>query len=740
MAEQRQNNVALTDEEKEQRAKKRNRTIITVVSVAAAVLIVVIVLLLLLVKCEPEENVDPPVEHTHTYSSWVVVDEPTCTEEGLRERTCSCGEKETEMIAALGHTAGEAVRENEKAPTCTAKGSYEEVVSCTVCEEEVSRKTVEVAALGHTEGEAEKENEVAATCTAAGSYEEVVCCAVCGEEVSRKTVEVAALGHDYKGVVTDEALCLVPGEMTYTCTRCDDSYTEEIAPLRHSWSETKPGLAPTCTSAGYTSYETCTRCGYSNRETIPAAGHTWGEWVETTAATCTTAGEQKHTCSACGVEEKEEIAVDPTAHKPDKTDYIADEKGHWFACSVCGGKASVAEHDYTGNVQNCTICGVTDSKYFNFTLLDDDSSYGIGQMVTLLDEPDDTNLENPFGSLPAFTDAVKLPDYYKDLPITELTGMTVEKTIENPGGDPLTMLLPFDSFNLNTTLKSIELSNFITGISENAFAGCSELTSVNIPDSVTSIGDNAFDSCTSLAEIEIPDSVTSIGDYAFRSCTSLAEIEIPDRVSLIGEGIFRGCAALVSVTLPKGIETIEYNMFNGCTSLTTIENLDSVTTIGEQAFAGCASLTSITIPEGVTTIEYSVFNGCTALETVVLHDNITSIGSVAFMNSGVKNITLPANLEKIGTRAFEGCTKLETITIPEKVTVIGKHAFYLCSSLKKAYFKDETSVWSIPKFDTDPSRLFTPKNDDPGYNAMYLTAEFDNPRDWEKKPTNAHTS
>ena len=111
MAEQRQNNVALTDEEKEQRAKKRNRTIVTVVSVAAAVLIVVIVLLLLLVKCEPEENVDPPVEHTHTYSSWVVVDEPTCTEEGLRERTCSCGEKETEMIAALGHAESGAVRE-----------------------------------------------------------------------------------------------------------------------------------------------------------------------------------------------------------------------------------------------------------------------------------------------------------------------------------------------------------------------------------------------------------------------------------------------------------------------------------------------------------------------------------------------------------------------------------------------------------------------------------------------------
>ena len=76
------------------------------------------------------------MEHTHAYSSWVVVDEPTCTKEGLRERTCSCGEKETEQIAALDHTPGEAVRENEIAATCTEAGSYEEAVYCTVCEEE----------------------------------------------------------------------------------------------------------------------------------------------------------------------------------------------------------------------------------------------------------------------------------------------------------------------------------------------------------------------------------------------------------------------------------------------------------------------------------------------------------------------------------------------------------------------------------------------------------------------------
>ena len=163
--------------------------------------------------CKDDETPPPPMEHTHAYSSWVVVDEPTCTEEGLRERTCSCGEKETEAIAALGHTAGEAVKENEKAPTCTEKGSYEEAVYCTVCE----------------------------------------------AEVSRKTITIDALKHDYKGVVTDEPLCIMNGEKTYTCTRCGDSYTETIDALGHGWGETKPGQAPTCTSAGYTSYKTCLR-------------------------------------------------------------------------------------------------------------------------------------------------------------------------------------------------------------------------------------------------------------------------------------------------------------------------------------------------------------------------------------------------------------------------------------------------------------------------------------------------
>ena len=41
--------------------------------------------------------------HEHAFGEWTVTREVTCTEDGSRERVCECGEKETEVIAALGH-------------------------------------------------------------------------------------------------------------------------------------------------------------------------------------------------------------------------------------------------------------------------------------------------------------------------------------------------------------------------------------------------------------------------------------------------------------------------------------------------------------------------------------------------------------------------------------------------------------------------------------------------------------
>jgi hypothetical protein len=100
----------------------------------------------------------------------------------------------------------------------------------------LSRETVTVDALGHTEGEVVIENNVDPDCENAGSYDNVVYCTVCGEELSRETIKVDALGHSYTSEVTTQPTCTEKGVMTYTCL-CGDSYTEDIPATGHHYED-----------------------------------------------------------------------------------------------------------------------------------------------------------------------------------------------------------------------------------------------------------------------------------------------------------------------------------------------------------------------------------------------------------------------------------------------------------------------------------------------------------------------
>ena len=76
----------------------------------------------------------------------------TFTAVGAGETSVQIGDityKITVTGQAHTHTPGEEVRENEVPATCTEDGSYESVISCTGCGEEISRTTVTVPATGH---------------------------------------------------------------------------------------------------------------------------------------------------------------------------------------------------------------------------------------------------------------------------------------------------------------------------------------------------------------------------------------------------------------------------------------------------------------------------------------------------------------------------------------------------------------------------------------------------------------
>ncbi len=95
---------------------------------------------------EKETETLPKLEHVHKFGEWKVVTEATEETKGLKERACECGEKETEEIPLLNHT--HEYKTTIVAPTCTEKGYTEHVCKCGE-----SYKDAEVAAKGHEFGE-----------------------------------------------------------------------------------------------------------------------------------------------------------------------------------------------------------------------------------------------------------------------------------------------------------------------------------------------------------------------------------------------------------------------------------------------------------------------------------------------------------------------------------------------------------------------------------------------------------
>ena len=216
------------------------------------------------------------------------------------------------------HTPGEPVQENVVPASCSQEGSYDEVVYCTECGEEISREQKTIDKLAHTPGEAVRENEVVTHDKT--TYDEVVYCTECQAEISRTPVELPIITHTLTFVPEVPATEQAEGTKAhYTCSGCDKLFSDAAGEVEVTAADLvipklvhihTPGEAvrenevpASCTVDGsYDEVVYCTVCQEEiSRETkaIKAEGHKLN-FVAEVPATATKDGVKAHyTCENC---------------------------------------------------------------------------------------------------------------------------------------------------------------------------------------------------------------------------------------------------------------------------------------------------------------------------------------------------------------------------------------------------------------------------------------------------------
>lgn len=376
---------------------------------------------------------------------------------------------------------------------------------------------------------------------------------------------------------------------------------------------------------------------------------------------------------------------------------------------ICEAPSQPEGWDVNWNYDNRPVIWATDSNYFTFTLLDDDT-YSI-KAADITNMPAD----------------VILPSMYNGKPVTK---------IEDGA------FIDIDTLIGCSTITSVIIPDSVTTIGGYAFVNCPNLTSVTIGNGVVIISASAFRYCLNLTSVVIGDSVTTIDEYAFYDCRKLTSVIMGNSVTTIGGNAFGYCSSLASITIPDSVTSIGSSAFQQC-GFTTVFIPDSVITIGSAAFSS-SNLTTIyceidaqpsgwnsnwnsreilviwgynplgddyltfteqadgtysvkatdvsTLPsevyipfsyngKAVTAIDENAFYSAT-INKVVIPEGVTRIGNGAFDNcKRLLDVSLPSTLTEIGGWAFRDCTALTSIVIPIGVTTIGTWAFLRDMSL-----------------------------------------------------------
>lgn len=663
--------------------------------------------MLCLAACD-EDSGGKPAEHTHDWGEWTVVQEPTCTREGQRQRVCESDSShvETEAIAALGH---DLVGVPEQPATCTEEG-HTAYKQCSRCWYTEGYNILRPA--GHSASENDWCRD---------DYFHWQICSVCGEQFNKDEHEyshlcVCGLESDYTlglhfKLLYDGTYEVSKGQATDTVLKIPAIYhgsdVSSVATAAFRMYDCTEVILPdTITTIGINAFQYCSlsKITLSNNLTemgdyafyycdnlvsvdIPASLkqipiHAFYRCIALSSVTLHE-GLEVIGARAFGVCRSLSSISIPTT--------VTEIGGGAFANSgltsaVIPGNVVTLGAGAFSYCENLTYVKIAPGlKYLG------EGAFGGCKLLTEMQQIElpDGILEigsNPLNETPVYTNAADRAAKNKTLftfsvngYLFKMTDTYIEKDKRPESVSIVGNVVAGGAVGL-TSVQSVTVSDSVTYIGERAFRDCYSLVSIKLSENITEIHDETFYNCFNLRSISIPEKVERIGYNAFRFCSDLMTVDMPNHPVLIEQGAFANTGIYenegvwVDGVLYVDGHLISGDQFRG----EEYTVLPGTYSIAQFAFFAPTSdvfpLKKLTIPDSVGIIGEYAFGGCYNLESITMSQNVTYIGGNAFRGDKMNPFELPQTLEYIGTGNFnkEG---FYSSRLPDKLTVIESYSF-----------------------------------------------------------------